>query len=272
MSVWRKIFEGSVGLALVAPPVWRVCFHDVSLTKHHSVCTRTHAVVGTQPATLAAAGSSQTSARKLVRNNHIQMNWLIINLKDIPTGRKLMTWSWTNAVQIQKKKRSKKRMSWNGKNETSRKSLVSWKLSIIQRLVDWERRKLDTYSCKYINFGRSKTQAFLQKHGKFTFWVLTNSLVSHRVVSISYSRLFFVRWLNSRGVSYPGGTALWSWWSSLFQKAEVVRRCCTWSWTCLASCLGCFWRHLCSEMDKIESRVLLFSSFPWFWACHQHDE
>ena len=38
------------------------------------------------------------------------------------------------------------------------------------------------------------------------------------------------------------------------------------------SCLGYFWRHLCSEMDKIESLVLLFSSFPWFWACHQHDE
>ena len=57
-------------------------------------------------------------------------------------------------------------MSWNGKNETLKKSLVSWKLSIIQRLSDWERRKLDTYSCKYINFGRSITQAFLQKHGK----------------------------------------------------------------------------------------------------------
>ena len=53
-------------------------------------------------------------------------------------------------------------MSWNGKNETSRKSLVSWKLSIIQRLVDWERRKLDTYSCKYINFGHSITQAFFK--------------------------------------------------------------------------------------------------------------
>ena len=31
------------------------------------------------------------------------------------------------------------------------------------------------------------------------------------------------------------GTALWSSWSSLFQKGEVVRRCCTWSWTCLAA-------------------------------------
>ena len=40
LSIWREIFEGSSGLALVAPPVWRVCFHDVSLTKHHSVCTR----------------------------------------------------------------------------------------------------------------------------------------------------------------------------------------------------------------------------------------
>ena len=35
--------------------------------------------------------------------------------------------------------------------------------------------------------------------------------------------------------SVVSGTALWSWWSSLFQKGEVVRRYCTWSWTCLAA-------------------------------------
>ena len=127
-------------------------------------------------------------------------------------------------------------MSWNGTNETLRKSLVSWKLSIIQRLVDWERRKLDTYSCKYLNFGHSITQAFFKKWKNSHFESWPNSPVSHhRVVWISYSRLYFVRWLNLRGVSYSGGTALWSWWSSLFQKAEVVRWCCTWSWTCLAA-------------------------------------
>ena len=35
--------------------------------------------------------------------------------------------------------------------------------------------------------------------------------------------------------SVVSGTALWSWWSSLFQTGEVVCRCCTWSWTCLAA-------------------------------------
>ena len=105
-----------------------------------------------------------------------------------------------------KKKRSKKRMSWSGKNEMSRKSLVSWKLSIIHSLVDRERRKLDTYSCKYINFGRAfKNTSVFQKHGKIHFESWPNSPVSHGVVWISYSRLFFfVRWLNSRGVSYQG--------------------------------------------------------------------
>ena len=168
------------------------------------------------------------------------MNWLIINLKDTPTGRKLKTWSWTNAVQIQKeKKRSKKRMSWSGKNETSRKSLVSWKLSIIERLVDRERRKLDTYSFKCINFGRSKTQAFFKNMEKFILSLDQNSPMSHGVVWISCSRLFFfvlteLAWCELPG-SVVSGTALWSWWSSLFQKGEVVRRCCTWSWTCLAA-------------------------------------
>ena len=172
------------------------------------------------------------------------MNWLIINLKDTPTGRKLITWSWTNAVQIQKEKEKKdQRKEWvaAGKNETSRKSLVSWKLSIIQRLVDRERRKLDIYSCKCINFGRSKTQAlaFFKNMEKFILsldqtvrWVMGSFEFLTR--DYFFCSLTELAWCKLPG-SVVSGTALWSWWFSLFQKGEVVRQCCTWSWTCLAA-------------------------------------
>ena len=94
--------------------------------------------------------------------------------------------------------------------------------------------------------------------------------MSHRVVWISYSRLFFVRWLNSPGVSYQGGTALWSWRSSFFQKAEVVGRCCTWSWTCLAALhnfdVVCVqkWTRLSHDAPvQLLSRILGLSSARW---------
>ena len=164
-------------------------------------------------------------------------------------------------------------MSWSGKNETSRKSLVSWKLSIIQRLVDRERTKLDTYSCKCINFGRSKTRAFFKNMEKFILsldqivrWVMG----SFEFLTWDYF-FFFVRWLNSRGVSYqgqwsvvplydrdgPGGVFLVPERRSrspmLYLKLNVL------------SCLGCFWRHLCSDMDKVESRCSCNSApFPDF--------
>ena len=130
-------------------------------------------------------------------------------------------------------------MSWSGKNETSRKSLVSWKLSSIQRLVDRERRKFDTYSCKCINFGRSKTQAFFKNMEKFILsldqivrWVMGSFEFLTR--DYFFCSLTELAWCELPG-SVVSGTALWSWWSSLFQKGEVVRRCCTWSWTCLAA-------------------------------------
>ena len=130
-------------------------------------------------------------------------------------------------------------MSWSGKNETSRKSLVSWKLSIIQRLVDRERRKLDTYSCKCINFGRSKTQAFFKNMEKFILnldqivrWVMGSFEFLTR--DYFFCSLTELAWCELPG-SVVSGTALWSWWLSLFQKGEVVRQCCTWSWTCLAA-------------------------------------
>ena len=95
--------------AMVAPPVWRVCFHDVSLTKHHSVCTRSS---GTYVNPTRHSCSSQTSARKLVRNNQIQMNWLIINLKDTPAGRKLITWPEPMQYKYRKKKKKDQRKEW----------------------------------------------------------------------------------------------------------------------------------------------------------------
>ena len=156
-----------------------------------------------------------------------------------------------------------------------RENLVSWKLSIIQRLVDRERRKLDTYSCKCINFGRSKTQAFFKNMEKFILcldqivrWVMG----SFEFLTRDY--YFFVRRLNSRGVSYQGQ------WSMvpLYDRdglpcsrkaksfADVVLEVerAYLPWMLLTSFVF--------RNGQTWVTVLLFSSFPWFWACHQHDE
>ena len=92
-----------------------------------------------------------------------------------------------------------KREKW----DVEKKSGVM-KMSIIQRLVDRERRKLDTYSCKCINFGRSKTQAFFKNMEKFILsldqivrWVMGR-------LNFLLEIIIFVSWLNSRGVSYQG--------------------------------------------------------------------
>ena len=120
-----------------------------------------------------------------------------------------------------------------------------WDVEKISGVMKIEHRSktcwLREEEARYLQLQIYKIRAFnntsvFQKHGKIShFESWPNSPVSHRAVWISCSRLFFVRWRNSRGVSYPGGTALWSWWSSLFLKVKVVCRCCTWSWTCLAA-------------------------------------
>ena len=155
-------------------------------------------------------------------------------------------------------------MSWSGKNETSRKSLVSWKLSIIQRLVDRERRKLNTYSCKCINFGHSKTQAFFKNMEKF---ILSLDQIVRWVMGsfdLLLEIIFFVRWLNSRGVSNQG-----QWYRSMIVMVFLVperrsRSPMLYLKLNVLSCLGCFWCHLCSEMDKVESRCSCSAPFPDF--------
>ena len=183
-----------------------------------------------------------------------------------------MTWSWTNAVQIQKKKKIKE------KNELKREKWDVEKKSGVMKIEHYsktcwlreeEARHLQLQIHKLRAFNNASVSSKTWKNSHFGSW--PNSPVSHRVVWISYSRLIFVRWLNSRGVSYPGGTALWSWWSSLFQKAEVVRRCCTWNWTCLAA-LDVFDVICVQKWTKLSQGCSCSAPFPWFWACHQHDE
>ena len=160
------------------------------------ICTRTHAVVGTQPATLAAAGSSQTSARKLVRNNQIQMIWLIINLKDIPTGRKLMTWSWTNAVQIQKKIKEIWRMSWNGKNETSRKKSGVMKIEHYSKtcwLREEEARHFQLQIHKLRAFNNKSVSSKTWKNSHFGSWPIVRWVIgSFEFLTRDY--FLFVDW------------------------------------------------------------------------------
>ena len=155
-------------------------------------------------------------------------------------------------------------MSWSGKNETSRKSLVSWKLSIIQRLVDRERRKLDTYSCKCINFGRSKTQAFFKNMEKFILsldqivrWVMG----SFEFLTRDYFFLF-VDWTCVVWATRVSG----QWYRSMIVMVFLVperrsRSPMLYFKLNVLSCLGCFWRHLCSEMDKVESRCSCSAPF-----------
>ena len=100
----------------------------------------------------------------------------------------------------------------------------------------WENLQIEKHKSGRRSF-RSPNWFVLFDQQIFSGGVYPPSATSH-TISFSISNSFWyyiVGWLNSRGVSYSGGTALWSWWSSLFQKAEVVRRCCTWSWTCLAA-------------------------------------
>ena len=102
------------------------------------------------------------------------MNWLIINLKDTPTGRKLMTWSWTNAVQIQKEKKKIKE-----KNELKREKWDVEKKSGVMKIEHysktcWSREE----EARYLQLQMHKLRAFkntsvFQKHEKITFWVLT---------------------------------------------------------------------------------------------------
>ena len=186
-------------------------------------------------------------------------------LKNTPTGRKLMTWSWTNAVQMQKKKRSKKRMSWNGKNETARKSLVSWKLSIIQRLVDWETRKLDTYSCKYINFGRSKTQAFFKNMEKFTFCRSLDQVVRWVMGSFEFLTrdYFFCSLTELAWCELPG------WYRSMIVMVVLVPERQSLSQMLylklnVLSCLGCFWRHFLQKWTKLSHGAPVSAPFPDF--------
>ena len=129
-------------------------------------------------------------------------------------------------------------MSWNGKNETSRKSLVSWKLSIIQRLVDRERRKLDTYSCKCINFGRSKTLAFFKNHAKIH--ILSLDQIVRRVMG-SFEFLtrdyffLFVDWTRVVWATRVSGQWYRSDRDGLPCSRKVKSFADVWSWTCLAA-------------------------------------
>ena len=173
---------------------------------------------------------------------------------------------------MQYKYRKKKKIK--EKNELKREKWDVEKKSGVMKIEHysktcWSREEEARYlQLQMHKLRASKNTSVFQKHGKIHFESWPNSPVSHGVVWISYSRFFFfcslteLAWCELPG-SVVSGTALWSWWSSLFQTGEVVRWCCTWIWTCLAA-FGCFWRHLCSEMDKVESQCSCSAPFPDF--------
>ena len=90
--------------------------------------------------------------------------------------------------------------------------------------------------------------------------------MSHRVVWISYSRFFFFCSLTElTWCELPG------WYRSMivmvFLVPELERRSRSpmlYLKLNVLSCHGCFWRHLCSEMDKVESRCSCSAPFPDF--------
>ena len=134
------------------------------------------------------------------------------------------------------------------------------------RLVDRERRKLDTYSCKCINFGHSKTQAFFKNMEKFILsldqivrWVMGSSDLLLEIIFL------FVDWTRVVWATRVSG----QWYCSMIVMVFLVperrsRSPMLYLKLNVLSCLGCFWRHLCSEMDKVESRCSYSAPFPDF--------
>ena len=127
-----------------------------------------------------------------------------------------------------RKKKKDQRKEWveAGKWDVEKKSGVM-KIEHYSKTC-WSREE----EARYLQLQMHKLRAFkntsvFQKHGKIHFESWPNTPVSHGVVWISYSRL-------------------------LYLKLNVL------------SCLGCFWRHLCSEMDKVESRCSCSAPFPDF--------
>ena len=196
------------------------------------------------------------------------MNWLIINLKDTPTGRKLITWSWTNAVQIQKEKKKIKE-----KNELKREKWDVEKKSSVMKIEHysktcWSREE----EARYLQLQRHKLRAFkntsvFKNMEKFilsldqiVWWVMG----SFEFLTRDYFFLF-VDWTRVVWATRVSG----QWYRSMIVMVFLVpdRRSCSpmlYLKLNVLSCLGCFWRHLCSEMDKVESRCSCSAPFPDF--------
>ena len=136
----------------------------------------------------------------------------------------------------------KKKKKTKEKNELKREKWDVEKKSGVMKIEHysktcWSREEEARY-LQLQNFGRSKTQAFFKNMEKFILsldqivrWVMGSFEFLTR--DYFFCSLTELAWCELPG-SVVSGTALWSWWSCLFQKGEVVRRCCTWSWTCLA--------------------------------------
>ena len=145
---------------------------------------------------------------------------------------------------MQYKYRKKKKIK--EKNELKREKWDVEKKSGVMKIEHyWKTCWLREEEARYLQLQMHKLRALkntivFQKHGKI--YILSLDQIVRWVMG-SFEFLtrdyffFFVDWL--AWCELPGsvvsGTAIWSWWSSLFQKGEVVRRCCTWSWTCLAA-------------------------------------
>ena len=141
-----------------------------------------------------------------------------------------------------RKKKKDQRKEWGEEGKMRRREKVwcheNWAL-FKDLLIERGGSSILTYSCKCINFGRSKTQAFFKNMEKFILsldqivrWVMGSLEFFTR--DYFFCSLTELAWCELPG-SVITSTALWSWWSSLFQKGEVIRRRCTWSGTCLAA-------------------------------------
>ena len=204
--------------------------------------------------------SSKTRSRKKRPDPDELIGWLI----RIPQQVK-MTWSWGgggSSETMQFKCRPKKKQI-KEKNELKPEKWEVLKKSGVLQIEHYSKTCwLREEETRFLQLQIYKLRAFSDKRFSKTwkihilkYW--PNTPVSHWIFRIPYWRLFFVHWLNSCGVSYQGGTALWSWRSSLFQNVEVVGRCFTWSWMCLAALDAFDVVRLCSEVDKAD----------WLWRC-----
>ena len=168
------------------------------------------------------------------------MNWLIINLKDTPTGKYDLIEGLLNQCRPNTGKRKDQRKEWVETGKMRRREKVwchenhaLFKDLLIEREEEARYLQLQIYKLRAFN-----NTSVLQKHGKIHIFSL-DQIVPWVIGSFEFltrDYKLFVDWTRlvwaTRVVPLYDRDGLPS---SRKPKSLVHGRCCTWSWTCLAA-------------------------------------